>query len=239
MDVVIKRNPDRTVTAEGGTSQAHDLLKIAGFIPHSAPGRLWQSLPPGLTTERERALASTAYDVLTAAGFDVDLDGDLDTNAPVREHATTTARLGDELAALTAQLSRTTDATQIAELTAHVTDPESGLLPRLLEFFEVATIRIADTTGFAPHPDPQVDARLTQVLDAATAVGLPLSDIPATLHAIASAGMDAIASAARQAWEQTNRAAAAQTRGSATAAPASATTTRPADKPGQQTRHRH
>ncbi|WP_042366809.1 hypothetical protein [Streptacidiphilus neutrinimicus] len=190
--ISITLNPDGGVTAEGGDSAAHDIMVTLGWIPKQSPGRLWQALPPGLTPAQERAAASRTADLLHAAGHRVELAPELDVEPePLRLDAGNEQTASQTIAALTERLSQATSAAEIAEITAQVTDQNNGALHHLFAFFPAAVERIAKVTAFTPDPDPQVQARIDEAMQAAMVFTLDEAEIPAAvdhlLHAFARA----------------------------------------------------
>jgi len=195
--ISITRHPDEGVTAQGGTSAAHDMLATLGWIPQQAPGRLWQTLPPGLTPLEERKVASRTADLLYAAGHQVDLAPELDVEVePLRLDAGSTApTAGQTIAALTERLGHATSAAQIAEITAQITDGNDGALHHLFAFFGAAVEGIAAVTVFPTDPDSQVQARIDEVMQAAMVFTLDEAEIPAAFDHL----MDAVVRVASEA----------------------------------------
>ena len=146
--VLITREPTGNVIAEGGDELAVTLLKRAGFVIETTPRSFWYRLPWDMGEKREIQMASFAARMLTAVGYQVELDPGLD----VTRIATPTDPLGrrvygQQILSLTDQLNGAETYARAADLVEHVVDPNDGVLVRLSEFFEAAAVQadVADT----------------------------------------------------------------------------------------------
>ncbi|MFE7124901.1 hypothetical protein [Streptomyces sp. NPDC057617] len=139
-DVVIARQPSGNVTAEGGDELATALLQRAGFVVQTAPRFApWYRLPWDLGEERENEMADHAARMLTAVGYQVDLDPSLGTSPITTPTDPSGARVhGQLILALTEQLTASETYDTTASLTEEVLDPIDGVLARLSEFFDAA-----------------------------------------------------------------------------------------------------
>ena len=147
-DVVITRVPTGNVTAEGGDELATNLLKRAGFVIETTPLSFWYRLPWDMGGERENQMASHAARMLTAVGYQVELDPALDvTRVTTPTDPLGTRVYGQQILSLTDQLNEAETYTGSADLVEHVVDPDDGVLVRLGEFFEAAAVQanVADT----------------------------------------------------------------------------------------------
>ncbi|MFE4826774.1 hypothetical protein [Streptomyces sp. NPDC056672] len=168
-DVVIARQQSGNVTAEGGDELAAALLQRAGFVVQTAPRFApWFRLPWDLGEERENQMASHAARMLTAVGYQVDLDPRLDTSAvttPTDPRGT--SMHGQRIRALTEQLKAADTYDTAASLTEEVLDPIDGVLARLGEFFDAAAeqANAADDEDGLDLGDRFTDAarRLTEI----------------------------------------------------------------------------
>ncbi|MFC8350393.1 hypothetical protein [Streptomyces sp. NPDC057280] len=146
--VVITREPTGNVIAEGGDELAVTLLKRAGFVIETTPRTFWYRLPWDMGEERENQMASHAARMLTAVGYQVELDADLDINRITTPTDPCGKRVdGHQILSLTDQLNGAGSYTGAASLVQHIVDPEDGVLVRLGEFFEAAAVQanVADT----------------------------------------------------------------------------------------------
>ncbi|MFI1953169.1 hypothetical protein ACH437_15180 [Streptomyces xinghaiensis] len=73
----IARRPTSGVTAEGGDAFAATLLERAGFIPQSSIRQSWYRLHYDMGEDYENEKATSAYEMLTAAGYPVAIDPSL------------------------------------------------------------------------------------------------------------------------------------------------------------------
>lgn len=147
-DVVITREPDGNVIAEGGDALATTLLKRAGFVIETTPRSFWYRLPWDMGEARENQMASHAARMLTAVGYHVDVDPGLD----VTRVTTPTDPAGDRVIGysgltLLDQLNGATTYGTAADIVNEVLDPDDGVLERLGDFFEAAAVQTnaADT----------------------------------------------------------------------------------------------
>lgn len=143
-DVVITRQQSGNVTAEGGGEGGGELaaalLKRAGFIVQTAPRFApWYRLPWDLGEERENQMAGHAARMLTAVGYQVDLDPRLDASPVTTSTDPRVTRVyGQHIRALTEQLKASDTYDTAASLTEQVLDPFDGVLAQLSEFFDTA-----------------------------------------------------------------------------------------------------
>ncbi|MFF3750562.1 hypothetical protein ACFYYH_08900 [Streptomyces sp. NPDC002018] len=139
-DVVIARQQSGNVTAEGGDELAAALLQRAGFDVQTAPRFApWYRLPWDMGEERENQMASHAARMLTAVGYQVDLDPRLDASPVTAPSDPRGARVhGQHVLSLTEQLKAADTYDTVASLTEQVLDPIDGVLARLSEFFDAA-----------------------------------------------------------------------------------------------------
>ncbi|MYZ34207.1 hypothetical protein [Streptomyces sp. SID4917] len=139
-DVVIARQPSGNVTAEGGNELAATLIKQAGFVVQTAPRFApWYRLPWDLDEARENQMAGHAARMLTAVGYQVDLDPSLDVSPVTTPADPFGARVhGQRIVVLTEQLKAADTYDTAASLTEQVLDPIGGVLARLSEFFDAA-----------------------------------------------------------------------------------------------------
>ncbi|WP_435220710.1 hypothetical protein [Streptomyces sp. Tue6028] len=147
-EVVITRAPTGNVTAEGGDELAVALLKRAGFVIETTPLSFWYRLPWDLGEERENQMASHAARMLTAVGYQVELDPVLNvTRVTTPTDPLGTRVHGQQILSLTDQLNGAETYAGAADLVEHVVDPDDGVLVRLGEFFEAAAAQanVADT----------------------------------------------------------------------------------------------
>ncbi|MFK0107253.1 hypothetical protein [Streptomyces sp. NPDC091217] len=146
--VVITREPTGNVTAEGGDELAVTLLKRAGFVIETTPLSFWYRLPWDMSEKRENQMASHAARMLTAVGYQIELDPGLDvTRITTPTDPLGTRVSGQQILSLTDQLNGAETYTGAADLVEHVVDPNDGVLVRLSEFFEAAAVQanVADT----------------------------------------------------------------------------------------------
>ncbi|KUN95363.1 hypothetical protein [Streptomyces caeruleatus] len=146
--VVITREPTGNVIAEGGDELAVTLLKHAGFVIETTPRSFCYRLPWDMGEERENQMASHAARMLTAVGYQVELDADLDVNRITTPTDPRGKRVyGHQILSLTDQLNGAGSYAGAASLVQHIVDPEDGVLVRLGEFFEAAAVQanVADT----------------------------------------------------------------------------------------------
>ncbi|MFJ1602549.1 hypothetical protein ACIOHS_04130 [Streptomyces sp. NPDC088253] len=141
-DVVITREPTANVTAEGGDELAVTLLKRAGFVIETTPRSFWYRLPWDMGEQRENRMASHAARMLTAVGYQVELDPGLDvTRITTPTDPLGTRVHGQQILSLTDQLNGAETYAGAADLVEHVADPDDGVLVRLGEFFEAAAVQ--------------------------------------------------------------------------------------------------
>ncbi|MCI3270612.1 hypothetical protein [Streptomyces cylindrosporus] len=146
--VVITREPTGNVIAEGGDELAVTLLKRAGFVIETTPLSFWYRLPWDMGKKRENQMASHAARMLTAVGYQVELDPGLDvTRITTPTDPLGTRVYGHQILSLTDTLNEAETYTGAADLVEHVVDPKDGVLVRLSEFFEAAAeqANVADT----------------------------------------------------------------------------------------------
>lgn len=142
-DVTITRDPTGNVIAEGGDELAVTLLKRAGFVIETTPLSFWYRLPWDMGEERENQMASSAAQMLTAVGYDVELGPGLDAIRFTTPSDPTGIRVyGQQILFLTDQLNGAETYTEAAEFAEHVLDPNDGVLVRLGEFFEAAAAQV-------------------------------------------------------------------------------------------------
>ncbi|WP_328549841.1 hypothetical protein [Streptomyces sp. NBC_00366] len=147
-DVVITREPDGNVIAEGGDKLAVTLLKRAGFVIETTPRSFWYRLPWDMGEKRENQMASYAARMLTAVGYQVELDPGLDVTRIATPTDPLSRRVyGQQILSLTDQLNGAETYAGAADVVEHVADPNDGVLVRLSEFFEAAAVQanVADT----------------------------------------------------------------------------------------------
>lgn len=147
-DVVITREPDGNVIAEGGDALATALLKRAGFVIETTPRSFWYRLPWDMGEARENQMASHAARMLTAVGYQVDLDPGLDVTRVTTPTDPAGIRVvGHSVLTLVDQLNGATTYGTAAEIVDEVLDPDDGVLVRLGDFFEAAAVQAnaADT----------------------------------------------------------------------------------------------
>ncbi|MFD5258729.1 hypothetical protein ACFWM5_38695 [Streptomyces bobili] len=146
--VVITREPTGNVIAEGGDKLAVTLLKRAGFVIETTPLSFWYRLPWDMGEKRENQMASHAARMLTAVGYQVELDPGLDvTRITTPTDPLGTRVYGQQILSMTDQLNGAETYAGAADLIEHVVDPDDGVLVRLGEFFEAAAVQanVADT----------------------------------------------------------------------------------------------
>ncbi|MGW1281753.1 hypothetical protein ACWD4V_32985 [Streptomyces tsukubensis] len=82
-DAAIYRKPlSSEVIADATDPRAHRVLRECGFIENSVPPLyVWHELPDGLSVEEERSRSTRAAVLLRAAGFGVELDPSLFSEA--------------------------------------------------------------------------------------------------------------------------------------------------------------
>lgn len=138
-DVVITREPDGNVVAEGGDELAITLLKRAGFVIETTPRSFWYRLPWDLGEERENRLASYAARMLTAVGYQIDLDPGLDiTQVTTPTDPAGDRVIGHSVLTLIDHLNGAATYEAAADVVDEVLDPDDGVLVRLGDFFEAA-----------------------------------------------------------------------------------------------------
>lgn len=222
-DVVLTREPDGNVIAEGGDELATTLLKRAGFVIETTPRSFWYRLPWDMGEERENQMASHAARMLTAVGYHVDLDPGLDvTRITTPTDPAGDRVIGHSVLTLVDHLNGATTYAAAAGVVDEVLDPDDGVLARLGDFFEAAAVQAnaADTEG---------GWELSYLFEDAAAT---VREIGTDLHA-ASDRMRDLGPPAKQSWQEgiaryyatasTRRAApAAATSGESAATPPSA-----------------
>lgn len=147
-DVVITRELDGNVIAEGGDALATTLLKRAGFVIETTPRSFWYRLPWDMGEARENQMASHAARMLTAVGYHVDLDPGLDiTRVTTPTDPAGNRVVGHSVLTLVDQLNGATAYETAADIVNEVLDPDDGVLERLGDFFEAAAVQsnAADT----------------------------------------------------------------------------------------------
>ncbi|KOG29487.1 hypothetical protein ADK35_01985 [Streptomyces viridochromogenes] len=170
LHVVITREPTGNVIAEGGDELAVTLLKRAGFVIETTPLSFWYRLPWDMGEERENQMASHAARMLTAVGYQVELDRGLDvTRITTPTDPLGTRVYGQQVLSLTDQLNGAETYAGAADLIEHVVDPDDGVLVRLGEFFEAAAVQanVADTDDgwFLSHLCEDAAATLTSLAE--------------------------------------------------------------------------
>ncbi|MEU9342024.1 hypothetical protein AB0D74_12500 [Streptomyces sp. NPDC048278] len=149
-DVVITREPDGNVVAEGGDELAITLLKRAGFVIETTPRSFWYRLPWDLGEERENQLATHAARMLTAVGYGVDLDPCLDSVRVTTPTDPAGVRgIGHSMLTLVDHLNGAATYEAAADVVDEILDPDDGVLVRLGDFFEAAAVQAnsVDTDG--------------------------------------------------------------------------------------------
>lgn len=127
----ISRQPGLGVTAEGRRDPLSDrLLQRAGFLPVSPGSSTWRP-PRELTPAQEGEIASAAYDMLTAARYEVAIAPEL------RSRPTAAAR---EVKAMADEISKAENLDTVTALLSSMSDVEDGTL-----------IEIARTLSDAAH----------------------------------------------------------------------------------------
>jgi hypothetical protein len=138
-DVRISRLEGGSVEAWGGDSLAQALLERAGFIVQWHFHFRYHRLEWDQGRSRENEQATHAAQMLTLAGYRVDLDPRLTT-----QHAGSPAgsaggyRLGDQLRAMTAAMTGAETYDTAAALADQVVGDVHGLLPALTRFLQAA-----------------------------------------------------------------------------------------------------
>ncbi|MEW2305387.1 hypothetical protein AB0958_36460 [Streptomyces sp. NPDC006655] len=169
-NVVITREPTGNVIAEGGDELAVTLLKRAGFVIETTPRSFWYRLPWDMGEERENQMASHAARMLTAVGYQVELDPGLDvTRITTPTDPRGTRVYGQQILSLTDRLNGAETYARAADLVEHVVHPDDGVLVRLGQFFEAAATQanVADTDDgwYLSHLCEDTAATLTSLAE--------------------------------------------------------------------------
>ncbi|MEU6356008.1 hypothetical protein ABZ896_42975 [Streptomyces sp. NPDC047072] len=190
-DVVITREPDGNVIAEGGDALAVTLLKRAGFVIVTTPRSFWYRLPWDMGEARENQMASHAARMLTAVGYRVELDPGLDvTRVTTPTDPTGDRVIGHSVLTLADHLNGSATYEAAADIVDEVLDPEDGLLVRLGDFFEAAAVQ-------ANTADTEVGWELSHLFeDAAVAV----RELGTDLHAASDRMRDL--GPAKRSWQE-------------------------------------
>jgi hypothetical protein len=137
-DVRITRLGGGSVEAWGGDSLARALLQRAGFILQWHVNSSYHRLPWDQGPIRENEQATHAAQMLTLAGYSVDLDPGLTTHPVPAGGSDGGYRLSDHLHALTQAMTGAETYDTAAALTDQVVHDVHGLLPALTRFFQAA-----------------------------------------------------------------------------------------------------
>ncbi|WP_225847297.1 hypothetical protein [Streptomyces sp. HPF1205] len=137
-DVRITRLEFGSVEAWGGDALAGALLERAGFITEWHFHRRYHRLPWDQGRQRENQQATHAAQMLTLAGYRVDLDPSLATHPVQPADPDGTYRLGDHLRDMTAAMTGAETYHAAADLTDQIVNDVHGLLPHLAQFLHAA-----------------------------------------------------------------------------------------------------
>lgn len=150
----ISHEPGAGLIAEGPNDElAAALLRRAGFLPVSTPGSSWWRSPYDLEPAEESEIASAAYDILSAARYEV-------TIAPgLRSQPTAMAR---EFQRIAAEIIDADDLDTVTTLLSSVTDPEHGALAGIARLVE--DVRHWTTTDSACTSPDELVLQLDQVI---------------------------------------------------------------------------
>ncbi|MFB7666907.1 hypothetical protein ACFC1R_23655 [Kitasatospora sp. NPDC056138] len=216
----IVNEPGAGVIAEGSWDELSGaLLHRAGFLPVSTIRSSWWRVPHDLEPAEENEIATHAYEMLTAARYEVSIAPEL------RFRPSTAAR---EIKSLASEIRRSDSPEAVTELLAVLSDPDHGVLPGLSNL-------LTDAATWADRQPPgEVPISVVAPLSrAAGALDLAQSDLAEAERdlslppAAARAGRSAPVASSGEPMVAAARARSTAADGPATGAPQPAPTTAP------------
>jgi hypothetical protein len=179
-DIRITRLEGGSVEAWGGDSLAHALLERAGFIVQWHSNSRYHRLPWDQGASRENEQATHAAQMLTLAGYRVDLDPELTTrHAGPADDPDGGYRLSDQLCAMVEAMTGAATYDTAAALTDQVVHDVHGLLPALTRFFQAAG---QQALAAGTEPARRLASDFEEAAGPITGVAMRLADAPEHLR---------------------------------------------------------
>ncbi|MGK4579604.1 hypothetical protein [Kitasatospora sp. HPMI-4] len=160
----IVNEPGAGVIAEGSWDELSGaLLSRAGFLPVSTVRSSWWRVPYDLEPAEQNEIATHAYDMLTAARYEVSI-------APELRHRLSAA--AREINSLATEIRRSDSPEAVTDLLAVLSNPDHGVLPALSNL-----LADADTWAGRQSPDEVLSSAVAPLSKAAGALDLAQSDL--------------------------------------------------------------